>query len=65
MSKGVIFMTGKFIAGVTAGTIIGITAGVMMSPEMDRNTKRRLRRSGRYMMEAAGEAFHDIRYMMR
>lgn len=58
-------MGGKFIAGVTAGTIIGIAAGVMMSPEMDKNTKRRIRRSGRYMMEAAGEALYDIRHMMR
>jgi gas vesicle protein len=58
-------MRGRFIAGITAGTIIGVTAGVMMSPNVDRNTKRKLRKSGRYMMEMAEDAYNGMRHMMR
>lgn len=58
-------MRGKFVAGVTAGAMIGVAAGMMMSPSIDRSTKRKIRRSGRYMMEMAEDAYHSMKHMMR
>lgn len=57
-------MRGRFIIGMTAGTIMGIAAGMLM-PEMDRGTRRRVRRTGRYMRDMAEDAYDGMRNMMK
>ncbi len=45
---------GRFIKGVAAGVLIGVAAEMMMLPNCDRRTRRRMRRAGdrmRSMME--------------
>lgn len=43
-----------FVKGLTAGAIIGATAGMMMLPEMDRKTRKKLMRSRKSAMNKAG-----------
>lgn len=43
-----------FVKGLTAGAIIGATAGMMMIPEMDRKTRKKIMRSRKYAMNKAG-----------
>lgn len=57
-------MRGRFIIGMTAGTIMGLAAGMMM-PDMDRGTRRRMRRTGRYMRDMAEGAYDGMRNMMK
>lgn len=54
-------MYGKFIKGVTTGAVIGAVASVMLIPEFDRDTKRRIRRSRKMISGAAGDIYDNIR----
>lgn len=42
-----------FVKGLTAGAIIGATAGMMMVPGMDRKTRKRLMRGKKTAMHKA------------
>jgi gas vesicle protein len=42
-----------FIKGLTTGAIIGATVGMMMSPEMDRKTRKKLMRGRKAVMHKA------------
>lgn len=57
-------MAAKFIKGVTAGALIGMAAGMMMVPSMDRQTKRKLKRANRYMMGTAEDMMCSMKHMM-
>lgn len=50
----------RFLKGVTAGAIIGATAGIMMSPQMDRKTKKKIMRTKRNMMHKAENVFGNL-----
>ncbi|MBV7274988.1 YtxH domain-containing protein [Clostridiaceae bacterium UIB06] len=50
-------MRGKFITGA----LLGAAVGMMMMPEMDRSTKRKIRRTAKVVRHAAGDMFEDIR----
>jgi gas vesicle protein len=50
-------MRGKLISTITAGAIIGI-AGAMLMPNMDRSTKRRVKRTGK-MVKNMAEGMYD------
>ncbi len=52
-------MNGKLIRGITTGAIIGVTAGMMMAPQMSRGTRRRLKRNGRNALNTA-EGIYDV-----
>lgn len=56
---------GKFLKGMTAGAIIGAAAGMLFMPEIDRSTKKKIRRSARNMRNAANEAYDNVRGWMR
>lgn len=56
---------GKFLKGMTAGALIGAAAGMFFMPEMDRSTKKKIRRSARTMQNAASEAYDNVRGWMR
>ncbi|GEM_PF-413834 len=57
-------MKGKFIAGITTGAVLGAAVGVMMMPEMDRSTRRRLRKSGKMVRNTAQSFYNTVKDMM-
>ncbi|APM39996.1 YtxH domain-containing protein [Clostridium kluyveri] len=46
-------MKGKFVAGA----IIGTAVGMMIAPELDKNTRRRIRRTSRYLRNSMGNIY--------
>lgn len=54
-------MYGKFIKGVTTGAVIGAVASIMLMPEFDRDTKRKIRRSRKMIGDAAEDIYDNIR----
>jgi hypothetical protein len=58
-------MQSKFVSKVAAGTIIGVLAGAMLLPNMDRSTKRRVRKAGKMVSNMAGDVFDNMKdYML-
>lgn len=53
-------MRGKFIAGA----LIGAAVGMMMMPELDRSTRRRIKRTAKMVRNATGDAFEGMRDRM-
>jgi gas vesicle protein len=49
-------MQGKFIAGA----LLGAAAGIMFMPEMSRDSKKRLRRTKRAVMNAASDVYSNM-----
>lgn len=58
-------MRGKFIKGMTAGALVGAAAGVMLMPELSRNTKKRIQRSKRMIGNAAGDVYDNLMDWMK
>lgn len=58
-------MRGKFIKGMTAGALVGAAAGVMLMPELSRNTKKRIQRSKRMIGNAAGDIYDNLMDWMK
>lgn len=54
-----------FVKGITTGAIIGAAAGMLMAPQMNKNTRRRLRRSGDMLMGIMGDVYDDVARKMR
>ena len=55
----------SFIKGITAGALIGATAGMIIAPQLDRSTKRRIRKSGRMMANAAEDMYGTVKGWMK
>ncbi|WP_150112248.1 YtxH domain-containing protein [Clostridium hydrogeniformans] len=55
---------GKFIVGMAAGAIVGGTVGSMMS-NMDRRTKKKLRRTGKQLATFAEDVYSQMNQYMR
>lgn len=53
-------MRGRFISGLTAGMFIG-AAGLMMMPQMDFRTRRKVSRASNRVLHKAEELLHDLR----
>lgn len=51
---------GKFTRGVAAGALIGATVGMMVMPQLDRKTRRSMRRTGMKMRNMAEDAYDDM-----
>ena len=45
-------MRGRLMS-LTTGAIIGVAAGALLVPQLDRNTRRRLKRTGRIVKSTA------------
>ncbi|MCY6370952.1 YtxH domain-containing protein [Clostridium ganghwense] len=58
-------MKAKFIRGMTTGAIIGVTAGMLLVPQMNRSTRKRLRRGSRNMLNTAEDAYDTFMNWMR
>ncbi|CAG7840274.1 MULTISPECIES: YtxH domain-containing protein [Clostridium] len=50
----------RFLKGLTTGAIIGATAGIMMLPQMDKRTRKKLMRSRRHMMHRAENMVENL-----
>lgn len=42
---------GKFINGVTTGAIIGAAVGMMVVPQLDKGTRKRIKKSSNMMLD--------------
>lgn len=50
---------------ILTGMVLGAAATMLFMPEMDRNTRKRMRRANRYMKNMAGEAYDGMMRWMR
>lgn len=50
-------MRGKFVSGI----LIGAAASMFLMPELDRGTKRRIKKTAKVVRNAAEDAFDDMR----
>ena len=57
-------MHGKFVSTITAGAIIGVVAGAMLIPNMDRTTKRRVKKTGKMVKNMAEDMFDNVKDSM-
>ena len=54
-------MRGRFISTITTGAIIGVVAGAMLIPNMDRSTKRRVRKTGKMVKNMAEDMYDSVK----
>lgn len=54
-------MFNKFISTITVGAIIGMAAGAMLIPNMDRSTRRRAKKTGKMVMNIAGDMYDNMK----
>jgi gas vesicle protein len=54
-----------FVKSITTGAIIGTAAGMLISPQLNKNTRKRLRRSSDMMIGMVGDVYDDIIKKMR
>jgi gas vesicle protein len=54
-------MRSRFIGGLTAGLLIGAAASLMMVPQMDAKTRRKLDRTSRRLAHGAGNIINDLK----
>ena len=54
-------MRGKFIRGITTGAIIGATAGMMIMPQLSRTSQRKIKKSGRMLMNFAEDIYDGMK----
>jgi gas vesicle protein len=47
--------------GLTAGILIGAAASMMVMPQMDSKTRRRVDRTSRKIVNSAGDFINDIK----
>ena len=58
-------MSSKLMTGLTTGAIIGAAAGMFLMPELDRNTRRRIKKSGRIMRNTAGDLYDNMKNLIK
>ncbi|MGL5615772.1 MAG: YtxH domain-containing protein [Sarcina sp.] len=56
---------GKVLMGITAGTIVGATIGMMVVPTLDRKTQRKIKRASRIAMGALNESYDQMMSKIR
>lgn len=54
-------MRGKMLGGLSAGILIGAAASMMIMPQMDWRTRRKMDRTSRRIMNSAGSFIHDLK----
>lgn len=55
---------GRLITGMAAGAVIGTAVSMVVMPQLNRRTKKSMRRASRKMMHAAGGTVGNIMSMM-
>lgn len=53
-------MRGRFIKGITTGAVIGTIGGMLLIPQMDRSTRRKIKKSRRFVKNSAEELYSGI-----
>lgn len=51
---------GRMVKTLMVGTMLGVTAGIMMLPQLDRKTQRTIRRSGKRVLGMAENAYENM-----
>jgi len=54
-------MRSRFISTITAGAIIGVAASAMLIPNMDRSTKRRVKKTGKMVRNMAEGKYDNVK----
>lgn len=50
---------------MASGLMIGAAAGMLIVPQLDRGTKRKIRRTGKMMRNSASDMYDNIRGWMK
>ncbi|MCR1935163.1 YtxH domain-containing protein [Clostridium tepidum] len=58
-------MKNGFLSGITTGIVLGATAGMLIVPQLDRSTRRKIKRTSRTMIGMAGNIAGNMRSMRR
>jgi len=54
-------MHSRFLSTITTGAIIGVVASAMLIPNMDRSTKRRVRKTGKMVKNMAEDMYDSVK----
>jgi gas vesicle protein len=54
-------MHSRFVSTITTGAIIGAVASAMLIPNMDRSTKRRVRKTGKMVKNMAEDMYDSVK----
>ena len=56
---------GRFIKGMAAGVVIGVAVEMMMLPNCDRRTRRRMKRAGEKMRSMMEDTYDGMQNFIR
>ncbi|MEG1002229.1 hypothetical protein [Clostridium sp.] len=56
---------GKLIKGMAAGALIGTAVGMAILPQLDRKTRKTMKRTGKKIANVAGETYDHMMTMMK
>lgn len=56
-------MKAKFLRGVATGALLGAAAGVLIVPQMDRRTVKKISKAGRRAAEFTSDIWDGLRNM--
>lgn len=56
---------GKFISGVTTGAVIGAAVGMMVVPQLDWGTRKKIKKSSKIVKSLAGDLYGNMMKMNR
>lgn len=51
---------GKYINGMIAGVIVGATIGMIVMPQLDRRTQKKIKKAGCRLLDFAEDSCGDI-----
>ncbi|QAT41158.1 YtxH domain-containing protein [Clostridium sp. JN-9] len=58
-------MQSRFFRGMTTGAMLGFAASMLVVPQLDRGTKKKLKRTARIVRSTAGDAYCNMKDWMR
>lgn len=56
---------GRYIKGIVTGAVIGTAVGMMLLPELDRKSRKNVRKMGKRLAHAAEDKYDDIMHWGR
>lgn len=56
---------GKLIKGMAAGALIGTAVGMAILPQLDRRTRKSMKKTGRKIAHVAGDTYDHMMTMMK
>lgn len=55
----------KLMTGLATGAVVGAAVGMVILPQLDRKTQKKMRKAGRVIISAAGDTFDTIASAMK